>query len=636
MSADIQKEAIFDARIVQNRPRYAVQRGALSLTNAPFNAIAATSSQHTYNIYVPSENVFVDRKLELTTSMLLNFTVSVAAAASVAGAPIFSFGEDGSVCPFPMNSLVSTLSATINDTTTVINSQDVLKEVLRLCDYKKNRLQRTCPTMLDKYQCYDDAYGAVNNPLGGYESSSEPAEMGNGAFGGCQWSSPAGAPLLETTQLAGWNAAYPANTSTTNYQVINGVPCILPASAGAAGTYNLWLRLTTTEPLVLSPMVFADCHEWDTGLFGINNIQLVLNLQSSAARLIRTTSRNGRSIPSGGVPVLFGSQPFSPARVNVQFLTPSLEIPLPPKSVVPYMEFPRYISQPGTIVQPYQTASLQSQTITLPQIPDLLIIYVKPGAQVSGSALTVPLPSNVADFYLPIATLANSNIANPLSVNFDNFSGLLSSQTAEEIYAMCVKNGLDMDWGQWSGVVRSSGASHITVPAPTASDVGGLATTQRGQRIPSTGTILVLRPSQDITLQSGQAPSLVGNFTLQYNLQVYNNSNYAIQPTLYTITANSGFFESIRGSSRIIKGVLSEQDIISAPLAPEGTTGGLERMVGGSYHAMGNALSKARKFFAETVPSAVKSMGHKMGIGRGGDGAGAGGGTGAGLERRLR
>ena len=54
MSADIEKLAVFDSRIVQNRPKYAVEKGALSLTNAPFNAISATSSQHTYNIYVPA------------------------------------------------------------------------------------------------------------------------------------------------------------------------------------------------------------------------------------------------------------------------------------------------------------------------------------------------------------------------------------------------------------------------------------------------------------------------------------------------------------------------------------------------------------------------------------------------------
>jgi hypothetical protein len=50
MATDIDKRAVYDGRIVQARPRYAVEQGSLSLTNAPFNAIAATTSQHTYNI----------------------------------------------------------------------------------------------------------------------------------------------------------------------------------------------------------------------------------------------------------------------------------------------------------------------------------------------------------------------------------------------------------------------------------------------------------------------------------------------------------------------------------------------------------------------------------------------------------
>jgi hypothetical protein len=71
---------------------------------------------------------------------------------------------------------------------------------------------------------------------------------------------------------------------------------------------------------------------------------------------------------------------------------------------------------------------------------------------------------------------------------------------------------------------------------------------------------------------------------------VSNQSDYAVSPTLYVITANSGFFESIRGSSRIIKGVLSEQDIIAAPLAPAGTRGSLARMIGGKLTAFANRL----------------------------------------------
>jgi hypothetical protein len=155
------------------------------------------------------------------------------------------------------------------------------------------------------------------------------------------------------------------------------------------------------------------------------------------------------------------------------------------------MEFPRYISVSNTgPIQPGQTGQIVSQTITLPQIPDMLIIYAKP-AQYTATQ---------GDWYFPLATrdVNGNEVATPLSVNFDNFSGLLSSMTAEQLYNMSVHNGLDMDYATWIGQAHSSSQN-----SPGR---------QQGQLIPTVGSILVLKPGQDITLQSGQAPSLVGRW----------------------------------------------------------------------------------------------------------------------------
>jgi len=527
MSADIEKLAVFDSRIVQSRPKYAVEKGALSLTNAPFNAIAATSSQHTYNIYVPSENVFVDRAVEWSSTVFMQMTATLISPV-VDLQPVAQIGRDWSLCALPLNSLCSTMTATINDTTTVINSQDVLKEVLRLTDYKKNRLQRTCPTMLDKYASYQDAAGAVNNPLAGFENQTDFGETPNGAFYNVVFTDPAGNALTSSLSTApGPAAVYAQAFAGATYVSVNGTPSVpttwqanltykvgdlvvyldvvyvaiavstLAAPSTSPGSWTsrgpvanpqqLYFRWGSTEKLVLSPFTFSDVHEWDTGLFGINNIQMIMNLQPPT-RIVRSTFAYGvvLSPPTYNTSVS-GGQVFQNSRLNVQFLTPSLDVPLPPKSVVPYMEFPRYItSYNGTAIQPGATQQIQSQTITLPQIPDLFIIYVKPQSY-----------SNVeGDWYFPVATTADG-IQNPLTVNFDNFSGLLSSQTAEQLYGMSVKNGLDMDWNSWVGQGHSG--SVFQAGASTATPSG---------RIPLVGGFLVLKPSQDITLQTGQAPSL--------------------------------------------------------------------------------------------------------------------------------
>ena len=590
MSSDIEKLAVFDGRIVQSRPKFSVEKGALSVTNAPFNAISATSSQHTYNIYVPSENVFVDRACEWSSTVYCAVRVQMPSVQQSAGTVL---AQGLSLAAFPLNTLCSTISATINDTTTVINSQDVLKEVLRLTDYKDNRLQRTTPTYLDVYSQYVDGAGAINNPLGKYGNQTTHDMVPNGAFQGFQWTDATGTPLT--------GSSLTAVAPGTVYGYANGVP-VQPASPatpiGASQIVTLYFRFRATEKIVLSPFTFADCHEWDTGLFGINNIQLVMNLRSPY-RVIRQASLayDSASATSGGYVVgptdTQGGVFYNPNKaaafensvVNVQFLTPSLDVPLPPKSVVPYMEFPRYISQPGTQIAAGQTGQLVSQTITLPQIPDLFIIYAKPPQDT--------LTAQQSDYYLPCASRLDG-VSAPLNVNFDNFSGLLSTVTSEQLYGMSVHNGLEMDWQQWIGVgATATGASGWTGSVGVGASFPVLA----NAGVPLTGGLLVLKPSQDITLQTGQAPSLVGNFTFQFQLTVKNNTGASVTPQLYVIAANSGFFESIRGSSRIIKGVLSEQDIISAPLAPVGTHGMLQRFAGG-MKGMATLLSKTPALFS--------------------------------------
>ena len=378
MSADIEKLAVFDSRIVQSRPKFAVDKGALSLTNAPFNAIAATSSQHTYNVYVPSENVFVDRKLLWSNQCVQQFDV-VLASLPTPGDSIVVPGRDFALCALPMNQLCSTISATINDTTTVINSQDVLKEVLRLCDYKKNRQCRTAPTMLDKFQNYNDAFGALASPLGGYDAMLDYDNQPNGAYSnlffttnaasgpvltssaslndpafvGAKYAALNGMPVACATWLAAptYAVGQIVQSAGNIWRQVSGVAGTLPVAPawtdlGSALSYTqagasvspVYIKWRTTEPICLSPFVFSDEHEWDTGLFGLNNIQLIMNLVASPSRIIRHTNRAGRTLSNIAYNAQATGNPFSnESVVNVQFLTPSLDVPLPSKSVVPYM-----------------------------------------------------------------------------------------------------------------------------------------------------------------------------------------------------------------------------------------------------------------------------------------------------------
>ncbi len=581
-TSDIMKQAVYDARIVQLPARYAVEKGGLSITNAPYNSISASASQHTYNINVPSQNVFVDRAVDWSSYVYMTFTVRSTAAA---GQPIAVPGKDFALAAFPLHQLTQTMTSTINDTNTTINTDTVLQEVLRLTDYRKNRLVRHCPTALDRYASYADAANAINSSLNGYLSAPTSGDVGNGSWWNLVFTSETGAELASGST---YNSTVSGITTVITAGA-GGVP-VVPAVAPASNQYQVFVKWYSSEKLVLSPFIFADSCEWETGIFGVNNIQLVMNLKSSPKRALRFKAQANLVGPlpladgvvSGSVQYFnYNGSPFQGAQVNVQYLTPSLDIPLPAKSIVPYTEFPRYVNSSYDAWGAGETSrQLVSQTIVLPQIPDMLVIYCKPKdsdiTEVNG------------DFYFPLTQI---------SINFDNFAGLLSSHTEYQLYQMAAHNGLAMDYNQWRGLAYP----------------GSQSASATGSRVQTVGGFLIIRPGQDFGLQSGQAPSLIGNFTLQFNCtaQKCSDANNGKTPVLYVIAVNSGFFETLAGSSRIIKGVLSEADIISAEPVLEMTRDGLKRIVGnGFFSKLGSMLSKGIDIYTKTKPavSALKGM----------------------------
>jgi len=470
----------------------------------------------------------------------------------------------------------------------VLNSSDVLKEVLRLVDIRANTLQRTTPTKLDTYASALDDARFVNSTYGSYLNSGVIQEeapnswawtSGDARYGGSSFIpyvtqssgsavATGSAYVVSTGSTAPWIATGGGTTSTLTFNV-DGSLTLVVATANIT-QFTIYVAPYFTEKLVLSPFVFSDIHERDTGLFGIQNIQFVMNMRNPAdCRLVR--QRQNTAYSSGGNVSYSVSSAYNTAgstfqnsRLDVVFLTPSLSLPLPPKSVVPYMEYPRYItSNAGTIGSGATNQSFSTQTITLPQIPDLLVIYAKPQSYSDATQ---------GDWYFPIQSV---------SLQWDNYAGLMSTMSQQQLYEMSVENGLSQDYQQWSGRL------------PAGRGVAG-ATTSGSAVVQSVGGALVIRPGKDFALQEGQAPSLVGNYTLQLNLGLANFSGATGTPTIYVMTINSGFFESVKGTSRVVRGILSEADIISAPISSLATRSQVERAVGGSFLSkLGHAVSKA-------------------------------------------
>jgi hypothetical protein len=553
---------------MQTRPKYAVEKGAASNNSVPFHSIASSTSQHTYTINVPSMNVWVDRSISWTSTCALKFECTIDTALSGAitgGPPVIVFGRDCALASFPLHRLINVASATINDTTVTTNTGDVINEVLRMTDFSERvKAQRTCPTYLDTFQSYNKARGNINNPLAGYANTVSPDKTPNGAFGNVVFTDPAGTQLPYSATAAFYTHG------GANWYYRYGVPICTNADGTTTGTprtgpYPIFIKFTSTEKLLLSPFVFGESDE--TALFGISNISLIFNmstpnLEGMNGRVLRSQNVDGRTISALG----YNQEGFYNSTMNVIFLTPSLDLPLPQNNYVNFVEFPRYISTKNDTINAGQTLNgVQSQTITINQIPDMFLIYAKK------NTYTI----HEADYYLPITSL---------NINFNNRSGIFSSFTNEQLYEQSFKHGLNLDYNQYVGKAKmgSTGAADSEAKL--------------------TGGFIIIKPS-DMGLDSGLAASVLGNFSFQFTASVLNNTDTNITGangfSLWVITVNSGFFQSSKLQSRIIKNILTESDVINAPLSNVGTRAQLKRAVGGGITSM---LSTA----ASALPDVVK------------------------------
>ena len=86
---------------------------------------------------------------------------------------MWQYGEREAFQAFPLNNLFTTATATINNTSVSVNSQDVLPSLLHMMNEEDlAHCQGMCQYLVDRYQNYSDAVNANNNPLAGFKNAS--------------------------------------------------------------------------------------------------------------------------------------------------------------------------------------------------------------------------------------------------------------------------------------------------------------------------------------------------------------------------------------------------------------------------------------------------------------------------------
>jgi hypothetical protein len=575
-STDFQKVLCKDPRLMTtDMVAYAVDVGAQNITPAQFNAISQTTSSHTYNINVPSETTLIDRRCMWKSTVTLRVvgipanTKFLVNYGSNAGG-----GNSDCLAPFPLHQLCSVLNSTINNNTVSNNISDLLPALLKYWDKRElHRYNGLTPTLSDVYQSYPDALGAVNSPFGGFENSADNDLVPRGAW------------VLD---------------SITGNTVGDGV---------ASKTVDL--RFTVSEPLLISPWIWADPKTNNQAFYGIQNLNFQMTI-GSANRVLRSVNTDNIAVGSSKTVSLLS---FENSSLNFNFLTPKADGSslLSARNVVPYYELPRYLSTGFSAILSGGSAVLETNTISLNQIPDSLIVYVRKTAS--------SIVNTDADFALAI---------NTISINFNNQSGILSSAKKEDLYRYSIENGSNQNYYEFSGSATSGFSAGVPQTKALA------------------GSYLMLRFNKDIQIpESYYSSGSLGQFTIQFSLGVRNQSAVSITPEIVIITKNSGIWVNERGTSQVYTGLLTKSDVLEASTGEAVSMSEMNRMVGGGFlDNLKNVAKMVAPVLAPVAKSYLSRSGNplartagdvlgKLGYGRSGAGQ-SGAGMSGGLHGRVK
>lgn len=528
---------------------FAVKSGASQATYQRFPSTSSSNSAVIFNIQVPSENVVIGRDIMINTG--LTFRLFIGSQTDVAkqvpiGQEALAYGVTDALHCFPFNSLLTTATAQINNTTCSINLQDVLPSLLRLNDSRElYRYNSTTPSLPDQaYGMYANGVGANNNPLASYSNAS-----------------------YDIDQVP--RGAQPVTIAVQHF--IAGV--FTDADLTSTAVTDTWIVTISTiisEPLFLSPFIFGDPEFNNQGLLGINNMTFTLNVDGACKRLWSSANNYVTSIQLG---TLANPNGFTSAQIGVtqspatptmlfKFLSTQPSDLVQTKNIVPYMDFPRYLTSSANnpTIAPAQTLTLTSSNLQINQIPDLFLISVR-------------YPMSAQTSYNTDSFLTINNI----SVNLNNQSGLLSSATQYDLWRMGVRNGSTQSFAEYRGQSEAI--------------IGGVATI-----VPTTGSLLVINPAYDLSLPDYISCGSLGNYNFQIQLNVTNQLPLTFQPEIVVICVNSGIFTTQQGVSAVYTGILTKEMVLSAKSSGQAsamTSKEVSRMVGGRMLDM-NAIAVGR------------------------------------------
>jgi hypothetical protein len=242
---------------------------------------------------------------------------------------------------------------------------------------------------------------------------------------------------------------------------------------------------------------------------------------SSGANVLADAATNNYS---------FALTSVNDANMYLNFLSIPSSLKLPPKFIVPYVQYTRYKTSFTGVNVGSQLKT--TNNIQLQSVPQSILVYV----QKNESTRTIQSP----DTFYSIERI---------SVNFANRSGLLTSAEQYQLYKMSRDNGIQLDWYSWSGLAKK-----FIAAADDA--VGG-----RGVDVKTQGSILIINPAKDLSLDEVITNGSGGAFNLQMDI-TFQNSTAVAAVDLCVLICENGYLKNINGSTTSSLAPLSADQVV--------------------------------------------------------------------------
>jgi len=402
-----------DPLISFHQPQFVVEKSAS--TNQTFNVTTSNYSgaQTSFLINVNSRDAIINGYLLMEQAIRLRCVSSRAVDRDVS--PSLYQSNLAAFKNFPINRLINTITCRFGNVSVSSQVGDLMNGLSSCFTKAETRdldygLSISLP---DKYKYVIDGYGAANNPLNTYVA------------GG-----------LDTTNTRG---AWPQTVT---------VP------VDDTGLTEFTVDTVLYEPLWISPLV-QSLRERVGGFTHLTSIEVIIQWKADGNNIYSFSNQSLRGADwTATITPTFTAPPI----LYVNQLVDPLFVP-PAITNYNYSEISnRYTTDftaPAPVLGGFSTVSVSSQTLQLDRIPKKVMIWASRNQN--------NLRPYENSYMMPIQNV---------SINFNNVN-YCSEMAPPVIYANSVRNGLNMQWIDWSGLAQANNlAAAPTAGGPLVFDFG--------------------------------------------------------------------------------------------------------------------------------------------------------------------